>query len=181
MSGKAIFFDRDGVINRDYGYVGSIESFEFLPDVPQTLGQLKDLGYKLVLITNQSGIAIGKYTEADFYAVTDFMQQELSKFNASFDAIYFCPHHPEAQILQYRQICSCRKPNSGLFFKALNELKLKAENCIALGDQPRDLLAAYNAGIRHLYLCQHKKVESLGTISYELLPSLSLLPKMLTH
>ncbi|MCR5536094.1 MAG: HAD family hydrolase [Succinivibrio sp.] len=179
MPNKAIFFDRDGVINRDYGYVGKIENFEFLPEVQETLGRLKALGYKLILITNQSGIARGRYTEADFWQVTNYMQQQLAPYQASFDAVYFCPHHPEAQVLEYRRQCSCRKPQPGLFLQALAEHELQAEHCLAVGDQPRDLIAASRAGITRLYLNSSTDNPELKDLYHQLLPKLSLLPELL--
>ncbi len=149
---KAVFFDRDGVINEDYGYVGQIESFDFIAGVPEALHYLKSLGYLLVLVTNQSGVARGIYTEADFFKVTCFMQNSLSLYDACFDGIYFCPHHPKAQIEAYRVECECRKPKSGMFFKAASDLDISLEESLMFGDHASDLLAAENAGIKDLYL-----------------------------
>ena len=85
---KAAFFDRDGVINIDYGFVGKIENYDLIEGVASSLKELKDMGYLLVLVTNQSGIARGKYTESDFFKVTSFMQANLSLYDACFDGIY---------------------------------------------------------------------------------------------
>ncbi len=157
---KAVFFDRDGVINIDYGFVGKIENYDLVPGVPQALHQLKELGYLLVLVTNQSGIARGKYTEADFFKVTQFLQENLRIADACFDGIYFCPHHPEAPLAQYRQECECRKPKPGMFKKAAQDLGIDLNKSIMVGDHATDLMAAKNAGISNLYLVgEHIKTE----------------------
>ena len=158
---KAAFFDRDGVINIDYGFVGQIENYDIIDGVPQALKILKDLGYYLVLVTNQSGIARGKYTESDFFKVTSFMQANLSLSDACFDKVYFCPHHPNADLPQYRCECDCRKPKSGMFLQAQKELNLDMSQCLMFGDHASDLIAAKNAGISELYLLgTHLKEES---------------------
>lgn len=149
---KAAFFDRDGVINIDYGFVGQIENYDLIQGVPDALRFLKDRGFYLVLVTNQSGIARGKYTESDFFKVSSFMQANLSLYDACFDKIYFCPHHPSADLPQYRCDCDCRKPKSGMFYKAQKELNLDMRECLMFGDHASDLLAAKNAGISKLYL-----------------------------
>lgn len=149
---KAAFFDRDGVINIDYGFVGKIENYDLVAGVANAMSKLKKQGYLLVLITNQSGIARGKYTEADFARVSSFMQANLALHDACFDGIYFCPHHPQAPLEQYRCECSCRKPKSGMFLKAAEDLNISLVDSIMIGDHATDLIAAKGAGIRDLYL-----------------------------
>lgn len=149
---KAVFLDRDGVINVDHGYVGKIEDFEFLPHVKEALAFLKAQQWKLILVTNQSGIARGMYSEQDFHKLTDFMQGELSKVNAQFDGVYFCPHHKEAQVAEYRQDCSCRKPKPGMLLKAAQELDIDLGLSIMVGDHASDIKAAKAAGISKLVL-----------------------------
>lgn len=168
---KAVFFDRDGVINIDYGFVGKIENYDLVQGVPQALHHLKELGFLLVLVTNQSGIARGKYTEADFFKVTQFLQENLRIADACFDGIYFCPHHPEAPLAQYRQECECRKPKPGMFKKAAIDLDIDLSQSIMVGDHATDLIAAKNAGISKLYLVgEHIKTEKElieGCICYQ--------------
>lgn len=149
---KAVFLDRDGVINRDYGYVGSLDRFEFLPGVKEALAELKTMGYKTVLVTNQSGIARGLYTIDDFETVTDFMQGQLEFANAKLDGVYMCPHHPKATVAQFRCECSCRKPKSEMFVWAKSELDIDMANSIMVGDHVTDLQAAAGAGIKTLVL-----------------------------
>ncbi len=157
---KAVLLDRDGVINRDYGYVGSIARFELLEGVAQALHDLKQLGYATVVVTNQSGIARGMYTEADYQAVTSHMQQLLAPYAATFDGIYFCPHHPQAQVAAYRQDCACRKPQPGMLLKAQAELDLDLAHSIMVGDHLSDLRAGVSAGVGNLVLVGTHRAEA---------------------
>lgn len=149
---KAAFFDRDGVINIDYGFVGLIENYDLIDGVADVLHALKEAGYLLILVTNQSGIARGKYTESDFFKVTSFMQANLSLKDACFDGVYFCPHHPNADLEQYRKDCECRKPKSGMFLKAASDLDIDLQSSVMFGDHASDLIAARDAGITSLFL-----------------------------
>lgn len=149
---KAVFFDRDGVINRDYGYVGSLERFEFLPRVKDALATIKEMGYLTILVTNQSGIARGMYTVDDFDTVTEFMQGELAARHAAFDGVYFCPHHPQASVAAFRCDCACRKPKPEMLFWAQKEFDIDLEHSIMVGDHASDIEAAQNAGVKNLIL-----------------------------
>lgn len=149
---KAVFLDRDGVINIDYGYVGKISDFHFIEGVVESLAALKKAGFLLILVTNQSGIARGFYSEEDFHNLTAYMQDELAKEHASFDGIYYCPHHPKATLLQYRKECTCRKPQPGMILKARDDFKIDLSKSIMIGDHAGDLLAAKAAGIPKLCL-----------------------------
>mgnify|MGYP006326909433 FL=1 len=157
---KAVFFDRDGVINIDYGFVGKIENYDLVQGVPQALHHLKELGFFLVLVADQSGVARGKYSDADFFNVTQYLLVYWWISDACFDGIYFCPHHPEAPLAQYRQDCECRKPKPGMFKKAAIDLDIDLSQSIMVGDHATDLIAAKNAGISKLYLVgEHIKTE----------------------
>ena len=107
---RAVFCDRDGVINVDHGYVHRWDEFDIIPGVPEALSALRQVGWLLVLVTNQSGIARGLYNEQAFHLLTQQMQDFLQKQNAQFDAVYFCPHLPEAPVSAYARACECRKP-----------------------------------------------------------------------
>lgn len=152
MIKRAVFLDRDGVINRDYGYVGPVECFDFIAGVKEALALIKSKGYLLVLITNQSGIARGKYGMSDFLATTAYMQQVLDLHNARFDAVYCCPHHPNAEISLYREKCLCRKPLPGMFEKACTELDIDPVVSAAAGDRARDLEGPRSLGVKNLAL-----------------------------
>lgn len=135
---KAIFLDRDGTINVDKNYLYRQEDFEFLPGVIEALKKLKEAGYLLIIITNQSGIARGFYTEADFQKLNAWMKQKLENAGAGIDAVYYCPHHPNAQIEEYRIDCSCRKPKTGLFDQATKDFDIDLDVSYAIGDRLRD-------------------------------------------
>lgn len=135
---KAIFLDRDGTINVEKNYLYRIEDFEFLPGVVEGLKKLQDVGFKLVIITNQSGIARGYYTETDFRILNNWMVDELKKHDVEISAVYYCPHLPDATIDKYRKACNCRKPKLGLYEQAIKELNIDVENSYAIGDKIRD-------------------------------------------
>lgn len=149
---KAVFFDRDGVINHDYGYVHDFANFTFIDGVVESLAKLRTAGFLLVLITNQSGIARGMYTEDDFWRLTDEMQDYLQVFNAPFDAVFCCPHLKDGKVKEYAIDCDCRKPKPGMFLNAIENLDIDPDKSIMIGDHASDLIAAKDAKIRTLVL-----------------------------
>lgn len=139
MGCKAVFLDRDGTINVDKNYVYKIEDFEFLPGVIEALRLLQKKGYKLFIITNQSGIARGYYTEEDFSKLNNWMLNEFQKNGVHIEKVYYCPHLEDAKILQYKKKCECRKPNLALFYQAIKEFNIDLSKSIVIGDKERDL------------------------------------------
>lgn len=135
---KTIFLDRDGTINVEKNYLYKIEEFEFLPGVLPALAKLQRLGYQLIVITNQSGIGRGYYTEAQYHILTDWMCDTLQKQGITLTAVYHCPHHPQAVIEAYRRDCDCRKPGLGLFWQAAREWQVDWAHSYAIGDKLRD-------------------------------------------
>lgn len=123
MAKPAVFIDRDGVINVDHGYVHTTDDFEYVEGVFAACKKLKEMGYLLVLVTNQSGIARGMFTEDEFLSLTEWMDWNFVDNGVEFDGIYYCPHHPEGQG-DYRQECDCRKPKPGMLISARDYLKL---------------------------------------------------------
>jgi D-glycero-D-manno-heptose 1,7-bisphosphate phosphatase len=144
----AAFLDRDGVLNEERDFVHRPNQFAWVPGAPEAVKWLNDHGYLVLVVTNQSGIARGYFSEADFLRFTDWIQDELRAWGAHIDATYYCPHHPTEGQGGYRQPCECRKPSPGLFRRALAEWEVDVERSFALGDKDRDLLAAQAAGIR---------------------------------
>lgn len=136
---KAVFLDRDGTINIDKNYLYRKEDFEFMPGAIEGLKKLQEAGYLLIVITNQSGIARGYYTEADYEKLTEYMKSELQKKGVFLTDVLYCPHHPEGVISEYRINCDCRKPKLGLFYEAINKWNVDINNSIAIGDKVRDL------------------------------------------
>ena len=148
----AAFLDRDGVINRDHGYVSRWSEFAFLPDAVQGLRCLHNKGYRLIVITNQSGIGQGYYSEADFHALTARVTDYLQGIGVPLLATYFCPHHPSAAQGEYRQDCECRKPKPGMILKALRDHPIDRARSLFVGDKPSDMAAAAGAGLTLRYL-----------------------------
>jgi len=179
VTNAALFLDRDGVINVDHGYVHQPEHFEFLPDIFDLARTARDLGYKVIVITNQAGIGRGYYTEAQFHVLMQWMQQRFEEQNAGIDAVYFCPFHPEHGVGYYRQESEFRKPNPGMFFQAAREHALDLDRCVLVGDKISDIEAAAAAGIpvRFLFrstdLCQTAiSVSELAEVERYLLENL---------
>lgn len=145
---KAIFFDRDGVINIDHGYVGQKDRFEFVPNCADFMREARLWGYRLVVVTNQSGIARQKYTETDYLDLTDWYSNQLAEQGALLDLVEFCPFHHEAVSDDYKRKASCfYKPDIGMILRAEQILSLDLSRSILIGDSAKDMEAAKNAGI----------------------------------
>jgi D-glycero-D-manno-heptose 1,7-bisphosphate phosphatase len=149
---KAAFIDRDGVINADDAFVHRVEDFIFLPGAIEGLRRLQAAGYLLVVITNQSGIARGLYTEADYLQLTDVMQQQLLAAGVHLSAVEYCPHLPDADIVRYRSDCDCRKPRPGMIQHAAAALNIELASSILVGDRVSDIQAGRSAGVGRCWL-----------------------------
>lgn len=149
---KAAFIDRDGVINRELGYVHRIEDFEIIPEAVIGLRTLQAAGFILVVVTNQAGIARGLYTEAAFERLTEHMEKTLSEAGVYFHGVYYCPHHPDGRISRYRSVCSCRKPRPGMLQQAACDLSIDLNASIIVGDKASDIAAGKTAGVRYAVL-----------------------------
>jgi D-glycero-D-manno-heptose 1,7-bisphosphate phosphatase len=144
----AAFLDRDGVFNEDLGYVRAPEDLVWIEGGPQAVRRLNDLGYWVILVTNQSGIGRGYYDEAAMHAVHDALKAHLATAGAHIDAVYFAPHHEDAVIEHYRQADHPdRKPNPGMLLKAMSDFAIDRERSFLIGDKPSDLEAARRAGV----------------------------------
>nr|WP_226375785.1 D-glycero-beta-D-manno-heptose 1,7-bisphosphate 7-phosphatase [Pantoea stewartii] len=143
----AIFLDRDGTLNVDHGYVHEIDHFQFIDGVIESLQQLKKMGFALVVVTNQSGIARGMFSEDQFMQLTEWMDWSLADRDVDLDGIYFCPHHPDATVEAYRQQCDCRKPQPGMLLAAQEELHIDMAASYMVGDKLEDMQAAQAAGV----------------------------------
>ncbi len=157
MAKIAVFLDRDGVINQDSGYVSCVDDFHFIDGTIEALQILKKKGYCLVVVTNQSGIARGYFTEEQFMSLTEWMDWSLADRDVDLDGIYFCPHHPTAGVGEYRQECNCRKPAPGMLLDAAKDLKIDLANSYMVGDKAGDLQAAKAAGVGHKVLVRTGK------------------------
>ncbi len=144
----AIFFDRDGVLNEEVGYLWQIEKFAWIDGARDAIKFCNERGLLVVVVTNQGGIARGLYTAADVDALHNFMQKSLAQVGAHIDAFYFCPHHPEGVVPEFSIICDCRKPKPGLILRACAELDIDPARSILIGDAQRDIDSALAAGLR---------------------------------
>ncbi len=151
---RAAFIDRDGVINEERNYVSQIEDFHLIPGAVEGLAQLSDAGFSLVVITNQSGIGRGLYSEADFDYLTEHMRHELARQGIEIAGVYYCPHHPKAGLGHYRVECNCRKPQPGMLLDAARELGLSLADSVLVGDKTSDIEAGRRAGLRRCVLVE---------------------------
>lgn len=145
-----MLLDRDGVLNRDRGYVARAEEFEFLPGAFDALRALARRGFRLIVVTNQSGIGRGYYGENDFQTLTRWMLAQLRTEGIELAGVYHCPHAPEAR-------CACRKPAPGLLLRAARELRLDLGRSWLVGDKPSDIQAARAAGVGRAVLVRSGK------------------------
>ena len=179
---KAVFLDRDGTINIDHGYVHEIDQFEFVEGSIEALLELKKMGYLLVLVTNQSGIARGYFSEDQFLQLTEWMDWSLADRGVDLDGIYYCPHLADG-IGEYRQDCDCRKPKAGMLLQAAKELDIDLNRSFMVGDKTEDMMAGKAAGIAHTVLVRTgKPVSDEGTALAEaVLDSVAQLPTYIKH
>lgn len=153
---KALFLDRDGIINTELGdYIMRFEDFEIHPPLIPFLKEAKSRGFLTIIITNQGGIAKELYGHDLVAQCHSFLQAELSKENLDFNAIYYCPHHPQSGN------CLCRKPSGLLIEKAIARFELDKSQCLMIGDKQRDVDAAQHAGISGYLLPPNPDFDSL--------------------
>ena len=148
MKRPAIFFDRDGVLNEDSGYVFEISQLKWIEGAREAVKIANGVGYYVFVVTNQSGVARGFYEEAHVEALHKWMENDLAKIGAHIDAFEYCPYHPEAAIERYRQISPRRKPAPGMIDELVERFSVDAGRSILIGDKPTDLEAAQAAGIK---------------------------------
>lgn len=148
MKQKTVFLDRDGTINVEKNYLYKPEDFQFIENAPEAIVLLKKHGYRVIVVTNQAGVARGYYTEADVKRLHAYINEQLQKWNTQIDAFYYCPHHPTAGIGKYKRDCNCRKPKTGMFEQACRDFEVDRENSWMIGDNKGDIEAGRNFGLR---------------------------------
>ena len=147
-----MFLDRDGTINVEVGYLSNPEDLELIPGAARAVARLNEAGFIVVVITNQSGVARGYFTEEDVAAVNRRMVDVLQREGARIDAIYYCPHHPEFGNETYRKNCECRKPNTGMVKQAAIDLDIDVSRSYVVGDHVGDVLLGINAGAHSIHV-----------------------------
>ena len=150
---KALFLDRDGVVNKEKDYLYKIEDFEFIDGIFDLCKYYINLGYLIFIVTNQSGIARKYYDENDFNLLTSWMIEEFLDKKIYISKVYFCPHHPDIS-----GSCSCRKPKAGMLLEASEEFNIDLNKSIIIGDKERDIEAGINAGLKETYLFDELEV-----------------------
>lgn len=148
---RALFLDRDGVINEDHGYVHTAEATHWVAGIFDLCATAAGLGYRLVVVTNQAGIARGFYDEAAFHEYTRWQHAQFRARGIEIAATYHCPHHPIEGLGQWRRACDCRKPAPGMLWRARDELGIDLAASALIGDKASDLEAGRAAGVGHLY------------------------------
>ena len=171
---KVIFLDRDGTLNVEVNYLHRKEDLVLLPGVPEALKAFKDQGYRLVVVTNQAGVARGYYTEDDVKELHRYMNELLSGKGAEIDAFYYCPHHPEHGIGKYKVRCRCRKPETGMFEMAEQDFAVDKASSWMIGDKLIDMEAGRNYGVRTVLVGTgygagvHEEQKKKGDFPYDL-------------
>ena len=145
---KAIFLDRDGVINVDKQYICKIEDFTFIPGVFEAVKKARDSGYKIFVVTNQSGIALKYYSESDYKILTEWMIKQFKEKGIVFDGIYYCPHHSNGTDKEYTKECECRKPKAGMILQAAKEYNIDLSKSFVIGDKTSDIKSGQSAGCK---------------------------------
>lgn len=149
---KALFLDRDGVINFNHGYVHTAVNTVWVPGVFELVAQAHRQGLLVIVVTNQAGIGRGYYNEQEFLAYTAWMHTQFAQRGMPLLATFWCPHHPDGGVGEYRVDCECRKPQPGMLLAAAARFALDVDACWMIGDKPSDLEAAAAAGVGHRYL-----------------------------
>jgi D-glycero-D-manno-heptose 1,7-bisphosphate phosphatase len=163
---KTIFLDRDGVINNEISYLHKIDEFVFIDGIFKACQDFRNLGYQIIIITNQSGISRGYFSEEDFHTITDWMLTQFEINGVNILDVFHCPHSPEAN-------CSCRKPKPGMFIQAQKKYKINMDESWMIGDSERDIKAASLAGINNTIIVKSgHKVEEDKSIAMFVLDSI---------
>lgn len=162
---KVVFLDRDGTINYDYGYVHEKNKLKFLPGVIEGLKKLQNNDYKLIIITNQSGIGRGYYTENEYHIFTKYMLEKLQENNIYIEDIYYCPHTEKDN-------CNCRKPKLKLFYDAIKDHNIDTNKSYVIGDKERDIAICNTTPITGIliynksdnYICKEDLLDAVNFI-----------------
>ena len=148
----AVFIDRDGTISEEVGYVNHLSRYQVYPWTAEAVRNLNEAGLKVIVVTNQAGVARGYFKEELVKQVHKKLEAEMASAGARFDAIYYCPHHPSVGEPPYRQSCNCRKPKTGMLERAAVEFGVDVSQSFVVGDRYGDIELALNAGARSIFV-----------------------------
>lgn len=174
---KVAFLDRDGVINEEINYLHKIEDFNYTENCVKGLKRLNTLGYKIIIVTNQAGIARGYYNEEQYQTLTAWYIEDLKKNGVDILDVFHCPHHVQGIISELSVKCECRKPKPGMLLSAIKKYNINIDDSIMVGDKVSDVEAGLCVGIKQVYLIKGEYVTSHP--NYEVLNSLYEITKIL--
>jgi len=162
MKERCLFLDRDGVVNEEVGYLHRADEVRFVDGIFSLCRTAARLGYRLIVVTNQAGIARGYYSEADFEALMEFMRGELRAEGVELDAVYYCPFHPEHGVGKYKREHEDRKPGIGMLRRGEREFGVELNESVLIGDRCSDVGAANAAGLRQAFLISGTEAAECG-------------------
>jgi D-glycero-D-manno-heptose 1,7-bisphosphate phosphatase len=159
---KVAFLDRDGVINKEVNYLYRIEDLCYVPGSLLAMKHLNKIGFKIIIVTNQAGIAKGYFSDSEYQIFTKHLQDDLKKNGIEILKIYYCPHHPDAKIKKYQCSCTCRKPKPGMLLKSIRTHSVDIKRSFLVGDKVTDVLAGKAVGLNKCFLVEsgHKLEKS---------------------
>lgn len=160
--GAAVFLDRDGTLIREVGHLSRPEQLEILPGVPAALRILRDCGFRLIVVTNQSAVARGRLSELDLAGIHDLLREKLAAEGAFLDAIYYCPHYPSQEQGDFGVVCNCRKPRTGMVDQAAADFGLNRQASYVIGDQSTDIELAAQVGATGILLHDCSVLAAVG-------------------
>ena len=174
MTIKSIFLDRDGVINKDVNYAYKIIDFEFIDGIFDVCIYFQNLGYKIIIVTNQSGISRGYYSENDFQTITNWMLAQFKKNDINILDVFHCPHSPDSH-------CNCRKPKPGMLLNAKHKHNINMQNSWIIGDKETDIIAGISSGITNTILVKSgHKIDELNSKAKFIIDSIQQTNKIIT-
>ncbi len=162
---KAVFLDRDGTIVEDTGYLHEISKVRFLPRVSLAIKLLKGSGFKVIIITNQAGVARGYFTEETVREINEYVKESLAKESAFIDMVYYCPHHIDGIIEEYKKECYCRKPNPGMIEWAVMDFSIDLRSSFVIGNSISDIEAGRRAGCQTILLVDEASLSNKREIA----------------
>jgi D-glycero-D-manno-heptose 1,7-bisphosphate phosphatase len=162
----AVFLDRDGTLIRDVKYLRRADQLEILLRVPESIRLLRDHGFRVVVVTNQSVVARGGLTEEELGKIHIELNRRLAMDGAQWDGIYYCPHHPTEGIGLYNVVCDCRKPNTGMIRRAAEDLGIEPRMSYVVGDQESDMELAARVGARGVRISSQRIHSAAAAVSY---------------
>ena len=174
MTINSIFLDRDGVINKDINYAYKIVDFEFIDGIFDVCIYFQNLGYKIIIVTNQSGISRGYYSENDFQTITNWMLAQFKKNDINILDVFHCPHSPDSH-------CNCRKPKPGMLLNAKHKHNINMQNSWIIGDKEADIIAGISSGITNTILVKSgHKIDELNSKAKFIIDSIQQTNKIIT-